>query len=235
MLSVAEPFHPPYGYTGVERTSGVGLGWVAGSCMTDEGERDATAWASVIRGYLPGVVTKPRWPGRHYASGLAADNGSWAVLYDGRGGSAGTLMVQIRQGCFEVLDEARALGLAREVAGRIRLSRLDLWWDDRGESVRPLDLWRLMERGLVRPVGRLREITLHEDGHGVLRLGGRSSERYLRVYDKWDGAGRRVRHEIEIKGWAAAQAGELLGASARLGDLFDQGIGRMYRTTRVAG
>lgn len=233
MLSVAEVLHPPYGYTGVERTSGVGLGWLAGTCATVEGERDATAWASAIRRYLPGVVTTPRYPSRHYASGLTADSGAWAVLYDGRGGSAGTLLVQIRQGAFELLDEARAIGLAREVSGSVRLSRLDLWWDDRSESVRPWDLWGLIERGAVRPLARAREVTLYEDGHGVLRLGGRQSERYLRVYDKWDASGHRVRHEIELKGYAAVTAGELLGASAQLGDLFDREIGRMYRAVRA--
>jgi hypothetical protein len=224
---------PPYSYTGVHRIGSVGLGWVAGTVVTAESEADADRWAGVLGGYLPGVVERVKYGSRHYSFGLAAPSGTWTVWYDGRGAAEGTLFVQVRQGAFELLDDGRDVGLARVVAAGVRLSRLDLWWDDAESRVRPEELWALMKAGLVRPRAQSREFTEYADGHGILRLGGRQSERYQRVYDKWDGAGRRVRHELEVKGSVAAEAGELLGASAQLADLFDREYERMFWPVRA--
>lgn len=198
---------PPLGPTGVEPEI-VSLGWFAGTAAPDD--PPATGWG-IVRGLVGPSTLSPG--NRHYSAGVRADDWSWQVLWAGRGGAAGTVYVEVRQGVWEALPPDGAADLAGRLLTAVRCSRLDLAGDVLLPCALPSDLFAARDRARTRTHRGGWELMVRGDGGQKLTVGSRTSERYLRVYVK----DVRVRHELELKGATgrAACAAILSGDSLR--------------------
>ena len=212
---------PTRSHTWVE-PGDVSLGWLAGTRSvwdTDENER-AVAWDAfrVLHDWLGGPTTM-HVRTTYYRKGFALDNGSAAVLYDGVAAAAGGVMLTVRQGAFEQVAP-EGLGLFRAAMKLLgRVSRLDLAGDDRASRRTPAQLYDLLPAARSRSRLASRQLTLTANGESKLTVGARMSERYLRCYvtDKRPGV---VRHELELKGSAAAESAARILGGATLFDVW---------------
>lgn len=212
---------PTLSHTWVE-PSAVTFGWLAGTqtvwVAADGGpsSRDterAVAWDlfAQLRDALPLPSTstvRATW----YRRGFAADDLSYAVVFDGVGRAAGGVMVTVRQSMFERLGPERSGELVRSVAGGLHTSRLDLAADGpAADLMPPADLYALLPAARSRSRRASQVLTVDQSGGQKLTVGARSSGRYLRCYVKGD----RIRHELELKQAVAgaAMAAVLGGAS----------------------
>lgn len=177
----------------------VGLGWLRGTVRGSE--------VGTILDTLAGFVGPHRErPGgtRWYSRSASLSDGQALVAWDGVGQAAGTVLVDVHQAALDGLGWERGLELARALLGLgWRPSRLDLYLDDRQVVATPGDVWAALCEGQA--VTHARAWRRHEDQDGLATayVGERDSLRMLRVYRKPDGAGDRVRWEIELHDEAA--------------------------------
>lgn len=112
--------------------------------------------------------------------------------------------LDLPQAALDGLGTAGAVELLRQLlqlGGRI--SRLDIWFDDRARHVEPLEVSKAFRAGNV--LTRAREARYADDTRrGVITyIGSRASGRVLRVYDKAAQSrtpGRGIRWELEAHG-----------------------------------
>ena len=189
--------------------------WLSGSCPPepyDVGDR-SVVWAGhrmaeALAEYLPGDL----WPAstRHHGAGLRGDG--FEVFWQGLGSASGLVYVQVRGEAFDSLSEAEALELLRMANGwRLAATRFDLCRDVLGLSV--AGLRDAVVRGGV--VSRAHSIDYTEGLRGAngrtLTIGSRSSDRYVRIYD------RRGPTRIEVqlgRGMAAAAVERVLASGS---------------------
>lgn len=227
---------PPYSSTGVEQEASPG--WFAGSVMADgDGEEVARELVRSLLRFLPGVhLSSGRTP-QYYASSLASPAGTWAVFYGGRGGAAGTVMVQVRQSAFESVSAEVGLALLAWLCANVRGSRFDVAWDDYAGLVSPAELYN----GQAGASGRARLMVLRSETYSgaltgcTLTVGSRHSERFLRVYLKSRGGRPSVRWEVELKGGAAVDAAERVLSGVSVAELWRVEAPRGVRWPELAG
>lgn len=199
---------PTRSHTWVEPSS-VSWGWLAGtrpiwSQTTGPDSERAAAWDVFAR--LRDVFELPsnsnarsQW----YRRGFAFDDGTAAVFWDGVGAAGGGLMLTVRQSAFERLGSADADALVRSLAPGLHVSRIDLAADAAtSDRLTPTALYDLLPAARSRSRPAHRTLTISADGAEKLTINSRASQRYLRIYVKGD----VVRHEIELKQAAAADA-----------------------------
>lgn len=204
-------FRPPVSPTGVE-TEQVTLGWLAGTASTDVGHRGEQGHAdrlvSRIRAVAPGVAV--RWRGnRAYRDGICAPDWSWLVGWEGQGGAAGTVLVELRQSFFEargISANTLAFGLCTD---GVRPSRIDLAGDVPEPATRPHEWFDRWDTARSHVPSRSVVLQVQRDGPEKLSIGARGGERYLRIYDKPERG--CVRHELELRGARSRAVGLVLG------------------------
>lgn len=217
---------PPSSETGVQTTPtlSIGLGWLRGTLRSDP-DGVLALLASVW-----GEATPRDGGTRWYRRTWGLDDGRVMVAADGVGQAAGTVMVDIRQSALDGLGWAAGVQLLRDLldAG-VRLSRLDLYCDDRGVSAHPSDVWAAVRAGDVVTHADLTKSTRHEgmDGSETVYIGRRESERMLRVYRKPDDLGDRVRWELETHDEAARHLAAML-ATLTPSTLAPDGLGGVF-------
>lgn len=223
---------PPRSNTGVE-PGDVSLGWLAGTRpIWDEGDERRTAWDlfASVRDFLPGPTTmdvRSQW----YSRGFAADDGSYAVFYEGVGSARGGLMLSVRQGGWERIGPAAALDAMRVfLGGSLRVSRVDLAGDDRRQDGRrtPAEWFSLLPAARSRSRPENRRLLVNGLGEQTMTVGSRTSERYLRCYMKLDRDGV-VRHELELKQATAQTAVARILGGASLFDVWQAEYGRLVQ------
>lgn len=204
---------PPISNTGVEPLLTVNVGWLGGTYGAgSEVPAPPDPWQAVrlLQSLWPGGSTQHRgttW----YSKGVRHDAGLWVVLYEGVGTARGTVAVTVRQDA----TEGNLRAVLAVLGSGLRPSRLDLSADASGTSPRPRAYFDARNEARTRT--RRAGWVYREDGAGLasLTVGSRSSERYLRVYDKPTAAGqRRVRHELELKGDLAVAIARTLADGA---------------------
>lgn len=187
--------------------------WAAFDHPDPAGALRAAAWDlfAQVRDALPLPSTsnvRSQW----YRQGWAADDGSYAVLFDGVGRAAGGVMVTLRQTTFERLGAEGSWLLVRGVSPGLHISRLDLAADGPASVLLPpRDLYALLPAARSRSRRAGQVLTVTQAGDEKLTIGSRASPRYLRCYLKGD----RVRHELELKQAVAGSAfAAIAGGSA---------------------
>lgn len=218
---------PPSSETGVQTTPtlSIGLGWLRGTLRTDPD----TVLRLLARWW--GDATPRDGGTRWYRRTWGLDDGRVMVAADGIGQAAGTVMVDVRQSALDGIgwDGGSALLRALLAAG-VRLSRIDLYCDDRGVSATPSDVWAAVRSGDVVTHARLEDAQRHEtnrDGSETVYIGQRTSERMLRVYRKPDDLGDRVRWELETHDDAARHLASML-ASLPADSRAPSGLGAVF-------
>lgn len=190
-------FYPPYGHTGVEPVS-VGMGWLSGSSRPEDPKVASWELVNLLRS-LTGRASQLTQGNRHYGSGVRADDWSWQVVWDGRGGAAGSVWAEVRQSVWEGLG-ADWGALASALIPTLNASRLDIAADFARPCLLPAHYFALRTGARTRTHRGDWELKVRGDGSEKLTIGGRSGERYGRIYVKDD---ERVRHELELKGQLA--------------------------------
>jgi hypothetical protein len=193
--------------------SETGLGWLRGTIKTLE----TADVLDTLLGYFG--PHQPRQGGtRWYRSAANLAERSVMVAWDGVGQASGTVMVEVKQTALDGLGWERSVELLSDLASLgLRASRLDLYYDDRERIASPGEVWEALSAG--QGVTHSQSFERHEDQdhRSTANLGARSSLRYLRVYDKPDESGDRVRWEIELHDESARSAVSLLlSLAARL-------------------
>jgi DNA relaxase NicK len=204
------------------------MGWLAGTTEPWEPETDRDVGfrlSTELRELLP-IGSSLEGRNRHYSKGVRADDWSWQVLWQGLGGAAGTVYVEVRQSVWESLPEDVARLAATSLCGQLRATRIDLAGDDlRPRAMTPADYfaWREVAETRTRRDGW--ELTLRGDGGEKLTIGSRSSERYGRIYIGHGG----VRHEIELKAALARATAAAVVAGEALAGLWASEWQRLVR------
>jgi hypothetical protein len=200
---------PPVGNTGVEGSPRVS--WLSGSIRGPDGPPiGPTFWDQHLRTHGEDWLQSGA---KHYAKGFRTRDWSIGVYWDGQGDARGTVYVEVRQGALERMPEPDAL----TIASTIRTRRLDLAQDDDRGILRPPELYDAVREATTRThrAGWRLESTSYGD-RTTLYVGSRSSERYLRVYDRPP----VVRHELELKAELAGAVSAAWVAGAPLDGLY---------------
>lgn len=217
---------PPSGNTGVQIPKGLpegrnppgvlGIGWAQGTTHSTSCA-DVRAWLAEVFG--PAVQRRSglRWYARAWSLGDAG-----VVVADGpHSGSsnAAEVYIVIPQGALDPLGWDGQLGaLALLDSLGVRLSRVDVYYDDLARVSDPQDVLDAMKRG-----DALTHVTTWlpwgpgSDGGMTMYLGARSAECMVRVYRKWIESGNPadgVRWEMEAKGARAPIVADLVRLSA---------------------
>jgi DNA relaxase NicK len=146
---------------------------------------------------------------KHYGKGFRARDWSVGCYFDGQGDAKGTVYVEVRQSACERLPS----GDLRDLLSAIRGRRLDLARDDPYRRVRPRDLFHAARHARSKThKARWRLDMTNFGAETTLYVGARTSDGFLRVYDKLLPATGEwgVRHELEIKGDRALDAASFL-------------------------
>lgn len=194
---------PPVGNTGVK---GAEVSWLSGSVRSGDPAAEGTRlWSHILRPLAEDWVQSGA---KHYGKGFRARDWSVGVYWDGQGDAKGTAYVEVRQSACSRLPS----GDLSDLLSAIRSRRLDLARDDPYQRVRPRDLFHGAREARSRThKSRWRLDMTNFGAETTLYVGARTSDGYLRVYDKrlsestWG-----VRHELEIKGDRALDAASFL-------------------------
>lgn len=195
---------PPSSETGVEMPTApvVGLGWISGTFVG----RDPGAALDILRPYF-GEGSARDFGTRFYGASSVLDDGRVMVGWDGHGGAAGSIFVNVRQGALDGLGWDRSVALAGSLlAAGFRPSRVDVYVDDRAGITDPAAVYAAFSSGEVVTHAREGEWRENTGGGATAALGRRTSERYLRVYRKHEDGDARTRWELETKGTLAGFA-----------------------------
>lgn len=202
---------PPASDTGVEMTDSrskgapldpaptLGLGWLSGVTWGD-GPELADAFSTYL-----GPVTIRDTGTRWYASAAElGDKGSmiaWGPR--GRDSKPDEVMFAVPQGALDVLGLARALQLVTELRlVGVRLSRVDVYYDDRARRADPREVMDAFQRGNAVTHFQSWDWIENSDGGATAYLGSRQSDAYIRVYRKWAESGdpeQGVRWELQTR------------------------------------
>lgn len=219
---------PPVGITGVEPVAEVSWLYATNGWDGDPAAAAKGFWGERLRPMLGGSWQQSG--ARHYGKGFRLDDWSAGVYWEGQGDASHTWALEVRQAALARLTPDDRLSLL--AAGRPR--RLDLARDDPYVRCRPRDLY---EAGAVaRSRTHRGNWRLEFNGIGGaltgLYVGSRASEALLRVYDK---PGFGVRHELELKGSRAEEAGALLRQGWAVDALYGSAYRRLVMFPSVPG
>ncbi len=213
MVKPTTALHPRPSDTGVEMPT-IGLGWLRG---TVRGHHEPVM--TLLSGFFGPVSNRPGgipW----YRSSAQLLDGRVTVGWDGLGGAAGTVMLDVRQQALDHLgwESSLMLAAALDLLG-FKPSRIDVWMDDHARLADPADVRAALVRGDVVTHAQGHEWQENSRGGATAYIGSRSSERYLRVYRTAPVHGyEATRWELESKGDAAGDALRLLLAGQTTGD-----------------
>jgi hypothetical protein len=194
---------PPSSKTGVEMPDGptVGLGWLKGTVRTDP----KFAGEILERSFGPGQVRQggTRW----YRQSAQFAGGEVMLAWEGIGQAQGTALIDVHQAALDRLGWSAAVALARDlVTLGLRASRLDVYYDDRDGITAPTTVDGALRSGQAVTHAQKFKLTTDQDDRSTANLGDRSSQRFLRTYDKPEQDCTRVRWELEHHDEAARSA-----------------------------
>jgi hypothetical protein len=179
----------------------VGLGWLKGTVRTDP----QNAGEILERYFGPGQTRQggTRW----YRQSAQFAGVEVMLAWEGIGQAAGTVLVDVHQAALDRLGWADGVTLARElVALGLRASRLDVYYDDRDGITSPTTVDGALRTGQAVTHAQKFKLTTDQDERSTANLGDRSSQRFLRTYDKPEVDSGRVRWELEHHDEAARSA-----------------------------
>jgi DNA relaxase NicK len=219
------PGSPPAGSTGVEMTTGVpgrlGIGWAQGTTHSTS-TADVLGWLSETFGQVVPRETGLQWYRRSWRIGTAG-----VMVGDGpRSGTSNPaeVYVVIPQAALEPLGWTGQLGtLALLSSLGVRLSRLDVNYDDLSRVADPADVLEALEAGQTRSHARAWRVVRDSSGGMTTYIGARTGEMMVRVYRKWvesKDPTQGVRWEAECKGERAGLVADLITSSDRPGVTF---------------
>jgi DNA relaxase NicK len=210
---------PPVSSTGVQMTGDeagrLGIGWAQGTTHATSCA-DVRAWLGEIFG--PATLRKSglQWYERAWSLGEAG-----VVVADlPRSSSShpGEVYIVIPQGAFDALGWAGSVRvLALLSALGVRLSRVDVYFDDLRRLADPSDVIAAVEAGNVRSRVKSWRVVRDSAGGMTAYLGSRTGECMVRVYRKWAESGVEsdgVRWEMEAKGARAPLVADLVRGSS---------------------
>jgi len=211
----------PLSSTGVQMPDGtggvgrLGIGWAQGTTHAT-GYRDVLGWLGELFGAIVERKRGLQWYRRAWSIGTGG-----VVVADGpvSGWSdPAEVYIVIPQTACDALgwDGSMRLLALLDVLG-VRLSRLDVYYDDLRRIADPRDVMAAVEGGQTRSrVKSWREVRDHEGGMTAY-LGSRTGECMVRVYRKWAESGdpsQGVRWEMEAKGERAPIVAALIRSAA---------------------
>jgi hypothetical protein len=210
----------------------VGVDWLTGSVRVEHLETVTRRLKSLF-GRMPERVKR----GMHgYDERLEWPEQGGRILVDSslqrcEDHHAGRVTVQIEgEGCGRIgRDELLSLMRLMQRC-RVKWTRVDVYYDDFRRRKDPREIFEAIDNGegeLPNVIGIRKHAIYHKWDMGktsgyTLNLGGRESEKYVRIYDKkLESKGERdcVRYEVECKGFAAQVLGAVL-AEAEDGEAF---------------
>lgn len=198
-----------------EQDGRLGIGWAQGTTRSTSAA-DVLAWLAETFG-----PCKPREHGvQWYRRAWSVGELGVVVASEPRSASSdpAEVYIVVPQGALDALGwDGQLAVLALLAALGVRLSRVDVYYDDLARLADPEDVLAAMRAGDARSrVKKWREVS-DSDGGMTAYLGSRTGECMVRVYRKWAESGdpaAGVRWEMEAKGERAPIVAEFVRLSA---------------------
>ncbi len=194
----------------------LGIGWAQGTTHTTSCE-DVRGWLGEIFGPAALRRTGLQWYERAWSLG---DQGVVvADLPRSSSSHAGEVYIVIPQGALDALGWDGSVRVLRLLGALgVRLSRVDVYFDDLRRLADPVDVLAALEAGNTRTRVKAWRSVRDSAGGMTTYLGSRTGECMVRVYRKWAESGVEsdgVRWEMEAKGPRAPLVADLVAGSAR--------------------
>lgn len=198
------------------------IDWLAGTFKEYNDETE-----NFIRAHASAENTLPIKPRNGYSIAQQDGNGV-QLLWNSNNNWMGYHVIFTGSSLRNVFerDALDPLSLLRAaVNAGIRISRLDLAKDLTGQEVDGQTIFERLKSGLNGGTARSIRRIENEQGGQTIYVGSRTSERYIRIYDKAQETGDTSKHwwrmEVETKGETARLVSTALVEGNRLDNLFD--------------